>query len=70
MSNSLIVACLAVFLTMSAGSAFASAPVTHNGNAPQTAPRTRSVPEPATVLLLGAAAGVAVGVRKLWTKRK
>ena len=31
-------------------------------------PIERSVPEPATVLLLGAAAGVAYGVRKLRSK--
>ena len=30
----------------------------------------RSVPEPATILLLGAAAGVAYGVRKLRSKRR
>jgi len=30
----------------------------------------RSVPEPATLLLLGAAAGVAYGVRKLRSKRQ
>ena len=30
----------------------------------------RSVPEPATLLLLGAAAGVAYGVRKLKSKRR
>jgi hypothetical protein len=52
----------------------ASAPDSHRDSKPtnkgQGKRTERSVPEPATVLLLGAAAGVAYGVRKLRSKRR
>ena len=49
------------------------APGRGSGNSGNSGPGTRnerSVPEPATLLLLGAAAGVAYGVRKLRSKRQ
>lgn len=49
------------------------APGRGSGNSGNSGPGTRnerSVPEPATLLLLGAAAGVAYGVRKLRSKRR
>ena len=42
----------------------------NSGNSGPGKRSERSVPEPATLLLLGAAAGVAYGVRKLRSKRQ
>jgi hypothetical protein len=69
MKNSLLVTCLVALLMVTAGAAPPPAGSRPNdGNNPSKP--EKSVPEPATVLLLGAGAAVAIGVRRFWTKRK
>ena len=74
MKNSLVVTCLAALLTVTAGAALASATPNSNngnhGNGNNGNKSEQSVPEPATVLLLGAGTVVAIGARRFWTKRK
>jgi hypothetical protein len=74
MKNSLAVTCLVALLTVTAGAALASADPNSNngnhGNGNNGNKPDKSVPEPATALLLGAGAVVAIGVRKFWTKLK
>jgi hypothetical protein len=65
MKNSLVPACVVVIL-LSAGVRGPSG----QSLVPTPTSKPRSVPEPSTMLLIGAGAAAAIGARKLWGARR